>query len=164
MGGVTRLLLILALVGTAFWVYSIVDCALQPGTRHRGVSKTAWIFIVILLPVLGGLLWFVIGRGRRPSAALRRAPDDDPEFLGRINLSSIPDQDERIRRLEEELAQLDAEADDPRDVRPGTASPGTTASGTTAAGSSTPGAPGATDDEPGSSGDDDSRGQRGAVG
>jgi hypothetical protein len=146
---VTRLLLILALVGTAFWVYSVVDCALQPGTRHRGVNKTAWMFIVILLPVLGGLLWFVIGRGRRPSAALRRAPDDDPEFLGRIALSSIPDQDERIRRLEEELAQLDAEADDPRDVRP---SPPP---------ADTPAAP---DDEPGSPGDDDSRGQRGAVG
>ena len=39
------------------------------------------------------------------------APDDDPEFLGRIGPFS--DQDERIRRLEEELALLDAEADDP---------------------------------------------------
>ena len=36
-----------------------------------------------------------------------RAPDDDPEFLGRIG--TISDQDERIRRLEEELALLDAE-------------------------------------------------------
>src|SRR3546814_10638125 len=92
-----RLLLILALVGTAFWVYSIVDCALQPPTRHRGVSKGAWIAIVVLLPVLGGLLWFVVGRGRASTAAARRAPDDDPEFLGSIG--SIADQDERIRRL-----------------------------------------------------------------
>ena len=109
-----RLWLILIVVGTAFWVYSIVDCAMQPRTRARGVTKTAWVFIVVLLPVLGGLLWFVIGRGRRSNAPARRAPDDDPEFLGRIRLNSIPDQDERIRRLEEELAQLDAEADDPR--------------------------------------------------
>jgi uncharacterized small protein (DUF1192 family) len=152
MGIVTRLLLILALVGTAFWVYSIVDCALQPPTRHRGVSKGVWLAIVILLPVLGGVLWFVIGRGRATQARARRAPDDDPEFLGSITLGSIADQDERIRRLEEELAQLDAEADDPRD-KP-------------AAAGSSPEAPPAS---PGSAkpgtidGDDDSRGQRGAV-
>jgi hypothetical protein len=146
---VTRLLLILALVGTAFWVYSIVDCALQPPARHRGVGKTAWIFIVILLPVLGGVLWFAIGRGRRQAQA-RRAPDDDPEFLGRITMTSIPDQDERIRRLEEELAQLDAEADDPHRYPPA------------ASGETTPDAP----EKPGTraDGDDDARGQRGAVG
>ncbi|KTR93641.1 membrane protein [Microbacterium testaceum] len=131
-----RLLLILALVATAFWVYTIVDCAVQPSTRHRGVSKGAWMVIVILLPVLGGVLWFVVGRGRAGGAVLRRAPDDDPEFLGRLSPAARADQDERIRRLEEELAQLDSEADDPRDKRPRTG------------------------DDPG---DDDARGQRGAV-
>ncbi len=131
-----RLLLILALVATAFWVYTIVDCAVQPSTRHRGVGKGAWMVIVILLPVLGGILWFVVGRGRAGGPVLRRAPDDDPEFLGRLSPAARADQDERIRRLEEELAQLDSEADDPRDKRPRTG------------------------DDPG---DDDARGQRGAV-
>ncbi|GLJ81013.1 PLD nuclease N-terminal domain-containing protein [Microbacterium imperiale] len=111
-----RLLLIGVLLALAFWVYSIVDCALQDPTRHRGVSKPVWILIVILLPVLGGILWFVVGRARRAATPTRRAPDDDPEFLGRIG--SVRDQDERIRRLEEELAALDAEADDPRDTPP----------------------------------------------
>jgi hypothetical protein len=102
-------LLILALVATAFWVYTIVDCAVQPPTRHRGVSKPVWILIVVILPVLGGLLWLLVGRTRRSQLRPPRAPDDDPEFLGRIG--AISDQDERIRRLEEELAMLDAEAD-----------------------------------------------------
>lgn len=103
-----RLLLILALVAVVFWVYSIVDCAMQPSTRHRGVSKGAWVLIVVLLPVVGGILWFTAGRIGKRAIAARRAPDDDPEFLRTIG--SISDQDERIRRLEEELAQLDAEA------------------------------------------------------
>ena len=137
-----RLLLILALVATVFWVYTIVDCAVQPPSRHRGVSKGAWMAIVILLPVLGGVLWFVIGRGRaggKPVA--RRAPDDDPEFLGRMTASARAEQDERIRRLEEELAQLDSEADDPQPPKK-------------------PSDP----DDPSGKGDDDTRGQRGAVG
>ncbi len=105
-----RVLLPLALLLIAFWVYSIVDCALQPPTRHRGVSKPLWILIVVVLPVIGGILWLVVGRSR-PShqAQTFRAPDDDPDFLGSIG--SISDQDERIRRLEEELAALDAEED-----------------------------------------------------
>ena len=111
-----RVYLVLALLLAAFWVYSIVDCALQPPTRHRGVSKPIWILIVILLPVVGGILWFVIGRARRStSRVMFQAPDDNPEFLGRIG--TVSDQDDRIRRLEEELAALDSEADDPRDRR-----------------------------------------------
>lgn len=110
-----RVLLPLALLLIAFWVYSIVDCALQPPTRHRGVSKPVWLLIVVLLPVIGGILWLIVGRSRRRPPAIFRAPDDNPEFLGRIG--SISDQDERIRRLEEELAALDSEDDDPKDAR-----------------------------------------------
>ncbi len=106
-----RVLLPLALLLIAFWVYSIVDCALQPPTRHRGVSKPVWLLIVALLPVVGGILWLVVGRSRPRAQPAFRAPDDNPEFLGRIG--SISDQDERIRRLEEELAALDSEDDDP---------------------------------------------------
>jgi hypothetical protein len=108
-----RVYLVLALLLAVVWVYSIVDCALQPPTRHRGVSKPIWLLIVVLLPVLGGILWFAIGRTRRSAAPRFQAPDDNPEFLGSIALTA--DQDERIRRLEEELAALDADADDPRD-------------------------------------------------
>ncbi|KRB36430.1 PLD nuclease N-terminal domain-containing protein [Microbacterium sp. Root180] len=170
----TRALLILALVATAFWVYTIVDCAVQPATRHRGVSKPVWILIVILIPVLGGLLWLIVGRTRGSARAARRAPDDDPEFLGRIG--AISDQDERIRRLEEELAQLDAEGDDPRwptgspAAASDSADTAAPAAATDSAGTATPGTPSsAGPDAPADppvrpNEGDDERGQRGVVG
>jgi hypothetical protein len=107
---VARLLLIVALVAVAFWVYSIVDCAVQPPMRHRGVNKPVWLLIVIVFPVLGGILWFVVGRASARVMTVR-APDDDPEFLSRLGTKA--DQAERIRKLEEELARLDSEDDDP---------------------------------------------------
>lgn len=112
----------LAVLAVVFVIISLVDCAMQPASRHRGVAKPLWIVIIAVLPVIGAVLWFVIGRGKAAGPA-RNAPDDDPEFLRRMAMPS--DQDERIRRLEEELAQLDAEDTDPR-------------WGTHAAGSATP--------------------------
>jgi uncharacterized small protein (DUF1192 family) len=107
---VARLLIIGGFLAAVFWVFSIVDCAVQPATRHRGVRKGIWILIVVLLPVIGGVLWFVIGRRRKndPGPARVIAPDDDPMFLRGI---SKTEQDARIARLEEELARLDAETD-----------------------------------------------------
>ncbi|GAA1915828.1 hypothetical protein GCM10009775_05390 [Microbacterium aoyamense] len=149
-----RALLIGGLVAAVFWVFTIVDCAVQPPTRHRGVSKPAWIAIVVLIPVLGGLLWLTVGRVRQSQIAARRAPDDDPEFLGKLGARS--DQDERIRRLEEELALLDSEDDDPRWSTPPVSEP-EPPSPRIVDGKTEPPAPRA-------DGDDDARGQRGAVG
>ena len=107
-----RVLIVGGFLALIFWVFSIVDCAVQPATRHRGVPKGAWIAIVVLIPVLGGILWFALGRRRAGDQGVTRtvAPDDDPEFLRGISQN---EQDERIRRLEEELARLDDESDGP---------------------------------------------------
>jgi len=104
---VARLLIILALLATGFWVYSVVDCAVQPRIRHRAVPKAVWMLIVIVFPVIGGALWFLLGR--IPAHAALRAPDDDPAFLSTLRTRSA--QDDRIRQLEEELARLDKDAD-----------------------------------------------------
>ncbi|GGM58304.1 PLD nuclease N-terminal domain-containing protein [Microbacterium saperdae] len=106
-----RLLIVGGFLAAVFWVFSIVDCAVQPATRHRGVRKPVWLAIVILIPVIGGILWFVIGRRRANDQGVTRtlAPDDDPAFLRSI---SKTEQDARIRRLEEELARLDDETDE----------------------------------------------------
>lgn len=119
-----RALIIGGFLAVVFWIFSIVDCAVQPATRHRGVSKRAWLLIVVLLPVIGGILWFVIGRSRRGGSGGRRtlAPDDDPQFLQRIAEEerariSQEEADRRIRQLEEELARLESEDDGP-DPRP----------------------------------------------
>lgn len=114
-----RLLIIGGFLAAVFWVFSIVDCSVQPATRHRGVRKAAWIAIVVLIPVIGGILWFAIGRRRADQGGARRvmAPDDDPAFLRSLDKT---DQDARIARLEEELARLDEETDEPpaTDPRP----------------------------------------------
>jgi cytochrome bd-type quinol oxidase subunit 2 len=91
------------------WVFAYVDLALTERSRVRALPKIAWVFVIVL-PVIGALLWFFIGKERRDRGGQSRtiAPDDDPAFLA--NLRRDEEQDERIRRLEQELAELD---DDP---------------------------------------------------
>lgn len=110
-----RFLIIGAFLAVIFWVFSIVDVSVQPATRHRGVAKGTWVAIVIVLPVIGGVLWFLLGRraaGESDSAYVL-GPDDDPQQLRRMGNA---EQDARIRELEEELARLDDDSDgaDPR--------------------------------------------------
>lgn len=110
-----RFLIIGGFLAVVFWVFSIVDCTAQPATRHRGVSKTTWVLIVLLLPVIGGILWFALGRLRADEVSNGYVvpPDDDPQVLRR---SLNAEQDARIRELEAELARLDDDPDgaDPR--------------------------------------------------
>jgi hypothetical protein len=110
-----RVLIIGGFLAVVFWVYSIVDCAVQPASRHRGVSKSIWVLIVVLLPVIGGILWFTLGRLSRGEVDTGYVvpPDDDPQVLRRMGNA---EQDARIRELEAELARLDDESDgaDPR--------------------------------------------------
>lgn len=103
----TRFLIVGVVVAVIFWVISIVDCAVQPANRHRGVAKGGWLAIVVLLPVIGGVLWFAVGRVGKLEMMASVAPDDNPEFLS--TLGSVANQNERIRLLEEELARLDDE-------------------------------------------------------
>jgi hypothetical protein len=105
-----RFLFILPIVVVAIDVFAIVDVIFTDKSRVRALNKALWIVIIIVLPVIGALLWFLLGKDRQDREGERRtvAPDDDPAFLK--NLRRDEDQDERIRRLEQELAELD---DDP---------------------------------------------------
>lgn len=102
-----RVLLIGGIVAIAFTLYALIDAAMADRSRARGISKPAWIIVIILLPVIGGLLWFFLGRGPVGSTPQVRAPDDDPRFTG-TKLSN-EDLDKHMEDLEARLAELDNE-------------------------------------------------------
>jgi hypothetical protein len=104
------------LIGAAVVIFTVVDIALIDPSRVKHLPKFAWIIGVLVLSVIGAALWFLLGRerleprnaggsfGPRP----RRgpvAPDDDPEFLRKLNREAA--QEERIRDLEQRLREID---------------------------------------------------------
>jgi hypothetical protein len=111
----TRVYVLIFVAVVAATVWSIVDIALIEPRRVRGLPKGGWIVLVLLLPVVGAVLWFLLGRERLTAAGRYAAmgpvaPDDDPAFLRQLNKDQ--EQEQRIRDLEERLAELDD--DDPK--------------------------------------------------
>ena len=97
-------------------IFAVVDIAVLERNRVRFLPKLAWIVLVVVLPIVGPVIWFIVGRGRpgegysvdASTPTIHRlgpiAPDDDPDFLGRLHREQ--EQEERIRELEKRLNEL----------------------------------------------------------
>ncbi len=120
-----RWLVIAGVAAIAFTIYALVDVAMTQAPRIRALPKAVWIALIVVLPVIGPVLWLLVGKSKPAgpkTQTTRRPPDDDPSFLGTIDGESS---DDRIKRLEEELRALDEEdqpsaddKDDDQDPKP----------------------------------------------
>lgn len=77
---------IVGLVTAGVTIYALVDCWRSEEREVRGLPRALW-FLVILVPLVGGIAWLVYGAPRGPGGPPGRgvprvvAPDDDPDFL-----------------------------------------------------------------------------------
>ncbi|MBN7814369.1 PLDc N-terminal domain-containing protein [Algoriphagus pacificus] len=53
----------LGIIGLAIYIYTIYDVVTS--NFHNSNDRIIWLLIVVLLPFLGTILWFLIGRGKR---------------------------------------------------------------------------------------------------
>lgn len=122
-----RVLLILVVVG--LMVYALVDVWGSEEDERGGLPRWLWVLLIVLLPLLGPISWIVVrvsarrsgagpasgpGSGgsrpkpRRPGPARPSgpaAPDDDPEFLWRL-------EQEKRRREREARGRQEAKDDE----------------------------------------------------
>jgi hypothetical protein len=106
-----RVLFALAVIAVAIDIYTIADIALTARNRLRSLNKFVWIVVVVLIPVVGAILWFVLGKSRASSVNNVLGADDDPNFQSPGSETSR----DRIARLEDELRRLDDEENMPPD-------------------------------------------------
>jgi hypothetical protein len=94
---------VLLLLAVGVTIYALVDCWNSTEDEVRGLSRHAWLLIVLLFPLAGGAAYLVAGRLRHGEPRLHRprvvAPDDDPEFLRML------DQQRRRAAAEERLRE-----------------------------------------------------------
>jgi hypothetical protein len=106
----------------ALWIFCLIDVIATDEYRMRNLPKGVWIFLVLLVPLLGSLLWLVAGRpwdgaaARRPQTRLEREfpeydrpgrfaatdPDDDEAFLRQVRARA---EEQRRRAAEDRKAR-----------------------------------------------------------
>lgn len=119
--------MLLPLLAVGLAVYALVDLASSDEEERGGIPKGLWVVLIILLPFLGPVAWIVVKRSQRGTGArygstarpstgpTRRrrnaplAPDDDPEFLWRL------EQQQRRQSRDESGGPQDAPPE-PRDA------------------------------------------------
>ena len=75
-----------ALVVVALWACAVVDVVTADDLRMRRLSKAAWLKVVLLLPIVGGGWWVLLGRpigsprSTGPGFRARRRTLDTEEF------------------------------------------------------------------------------------
>ncbi|MGY6558775.1 MAG: PLD nuclease N-terminal domain-containing protein [Nitritalea sp.] len=50
----------LGIIGLAIYVYTLYDVLTR--NFNNGTDKIIWLLVVIFLPLLGTILWFLVGR------------------------------------------------------------------------------------------------------
>jgi len=55
-------MVILPLLSLVLFVIALIDIILRDSSQVKHLPKLAWVFIVILLPLIGSVLWFALGR------------------------------------------------------------------------------------------------------
>ncbi|MCY0903986.1 PLD nuclease N-terminal domain-containing protein [Arthrobacter sp. H14-L1] len=110
--------LLMVILPLAFLIYGLIDALRSDAADVRSLPKTAWVLIIVLLPLIGVVLWLIFGR---PSYApqsnaypkLPVAPDDDPDFLRNLETARRHrTEDERLRKLQADLAAREAKLRD----------------------------------------------------
>ena len=55
---------LLSVVTLAVMIFALVDIITSDNWRVKHLPKIAWVLLVIFLPLIGSVLWFVLGKER----------------------------------------------------------------------------------------------------
>lgn len=127
-----RLIPLLFLVDVALVAIALISCLSAEDDEIRTLPRFGWVLVILFLPLVGAIAWFVAGRPlpanavtpqlgtgpgtdfRGPSGTERPrprrrpvAPDDDPEFLRSLDTDRVRRDRELFSQWEDDLGRRD---------------------------------------------------------
>jgi hypothetical protein len=104
--------LLFSLVILAATVYAVIDIAQREDDRIKLLPKVGWLVVVILIPLFGALLWFLLGRVWDRTPFEGRAPREPRPRWTPPPAPPAPPRD--TRTTEQQLADLEREIEEER--------------------------------------------------
>lgn len=118
---------IISLIYLAILVFALVDIITSDNWRVRYMPKVAWVLLVVFLPLIGSILWLVLGKERSMPEALgslgdprrresaRKPPSTEDDLTAIEREIEFHEKQAEIRRLE---ARLEAQRTSRRSIEP----------------------------------------------
>ncbi|MDT5034125.1 MAG: hypothetical protein QOC94_4296 [Actinoplanes sp.] len=111
MVSMVRLFVLLAAVQLVLVVLALISAL--SAERVRAMPRALWVFLILVIPLLGAIFYFVWGRPVAPpheqsvwrSGKRRAAPDDDLDFLRNVDTEKSRRERELLAQWERELQQ-----------------------------------------------------------
>lgn len=97
------------LITIALMVFALVDIIRRDDSQVRFMPKFVWLLLVILLPLIGSVLWFAIGR-EYPEGGIRLGRQARGEAAVHPPVAPAPPVD--VRTTEQQIADLDREIEE----------------------------------------------------
>lgn len=99
---------VLALLTLAVMVIALIDVITRRDDQVKHLPKFVWLFFIVLLPVIGSILWFALGR----EYEARSAPmsfGDPRRWQKQPDPSPAPAAARDARTTEQQIADLERE-------------------------------------------------------
>ena len=90
-----RLFVLLLLAQVVLAACALISCLSAEGGELRAPARLVWVLVILFVPLIGPIAWFLAGRATAGAGPFTRfpggerprplAPDDDPEFLRSIS-------------------------------------------------------------------------------
>jgi hypothetical protein len=101
-------------VEIALLIFCLIDCIQSDPNLIRNLPKLAWIVLIVVIPLVGGIAWLLVGRplpGAKPTTVPWRSTQTAgfPEYERPALSSDLDEVDERLRR---DQARVDQEHED----------------------------------------------------
>lgn len=104
---------IFSLLVIALMIGALIDIITRDDSRVRFLPKMVWIIIVILLPLIGSILWFALGREHdSQGVSMPRMPRRERAARPPSGPPPAPPAPVDTRSTEQQIADLDREIEE----------------------------------------------------
>lgn len=103
----------LSILVLALMIGALIDIILRDESQVKHLPKLVWVLLVVLLPMIGGILWFVLGREYgEGGVSLPRMPRREARPNGPGPVAAPPAAPVDTRTTEQQIADLDREIEE----------------------------------------------------